>query len=119
MKIVYLLSLLTGGSGIAGAEMLSIIAPKAPPAQAVGFQMGEARQPNGGTLSLDNCSLRLNGEPWTPVMGEFHYSRYPANEWREELLKMKAGGVDIVATTCSGFITRRSKGNLTGLSAAT
>jgi beta-galactosidase len=31
-------------------------------------------------------------------MGEFHYSRYPANEWREELLKMKAGGISIVST---------------------
>ena len=31
-------------------------------------------------------------------MGEFHFSRYPQNEWREELLKMKAGGVDVVAT---------------------
>ena len=30
-------------------------------------------------------------------MGEFHYARYPAREWREELLKMKAGGIDIVA----------------------
>jgi len=33
-----------------------------------------------------------------PVMGEMHYSRVPQAEWREELLKMKAGGVDIVAT---------------------
>jgi beta-galactosidase GanA len=31
-------------------------------------------------------------------MGEFHFARYPENEWREELLKMKAGGVDIVST---------------------
>ena len=31
-------------------------------------------------------------------MGEMHYSRVPAAEWREELLKMKAGGVEIVAT---------------------
>ena len=31
-------------------------------------------------------------------MGEFHFARYPTNEWREELLKMKAGGVDIVST---------------------
>jgi hypothetical protein len=31
-------------------------------------------------------------------MGEFHYTRYPENEWRAELLKMKAGGIDIVAT---------------------
>ena len=33
-----------------------------------------------------------------PVMGEFHYTRCPEAEWREELLKMKAGGVDTVAT---------------------
>jgi hypothetical protein len=31
-------------------------------------------------------------------MGEFHYTRYPSSEWRGELLKMKAGGIDIVST---------------------
>ena len=60
--------------------------------------MGEARSPDGTTLTLDSRSLLLNGKPWTPVMGEFHFTRYPENEWREELLKMKAGGVDIVST---------------------
>ncbi|TAL04088.1 MAG: glycoside hydrolase, partial [Verrucomicrobia bacterium] len=60
--------------------------------------MGTARRPDGSTLALDSQSLLLNGKPWTPVMGEFHFSRYPANEWREELLKMKSGGIDIVAT---------------------
>ena len=49
-------------------------------------------------LGVDSYSLRRNGQRWLPVMGEFHFSRYPANEWRDELLKMKAGGVDIVAT---------------------
>ena len=33
-----------------------------------------------------------------PVMGEFHFTRYPQDEWRDALLKMKAGGIDIVAT---------------------
>ena len=60
--------------------------------------MGAATAPNGQTISLNSNSLLLDGKPWTPVMGEFHYSRYPENEWREELLKMKAGGIDIVAT---------------------
>ncbi|MFI1356652.1 beta-galactosidase [Streptomyces sp. NPDC020898] len=38
------------------------------------------------------------GRPWFPVSGEFHYSRYPAREWEEELLKMKAAGVTAVAS---------------------
>ena len=86
------------GSNTAGAGALSITVSRPKPPQAEGFNMGESRRPDGATLTLDTCSLRLNGKPWTPVMGEFHYSRCPANEWREELLKMKAGGVDIVAT---------------------
>jgi beta-galactosidase len=42
--------------------------------------------------------LTRNGQPWFPVMGEFHYSRYPAEYWKESLFKMKAGGVDIVSS---------------------
>ncbi len=42
--------------------------------------------------------LTLNGKPWLPVMGEFHFSRVPEAEWEEEILKMKAAGVSIVAT---------------------
>jgi hypothetical protein len=50
------------------------------------------------SLTVDSQSLIRDGRPWIPVMGEFHFSRYPAAEWREELLKMKAGGIDLVAT---------------------
>jgi len=62
------------------------------------YHMGSSRRPDGSTLTVDNASLNLNGKPWIPVMGEFHYARYPAGEWREELLKMKAGGISIVST---------------------
>jgi beta-galactosidase len=31
-------------------------------------------------------------------IGEFLYSRYPAAEWEDELIKIKLGGVSIVAT---------------------
>lgn len=41
--------------------------------------------------------LTKNGRPWFPLMGEMHYSRYPARYWRESLLKMKAGGIDVVS----------------------
>jgi beta-galactosidase len=78
------------------SHTVTVVTPKPPVME--GFKMGSARNPDGATLTLDSRSLLLNGKPWTPVMGEFHFTRYPENEWREELLKMKAGGVDIVST---------------------
>jgi beta-galactosidase GanA len=44
------------------------------------------------------ASLTRDGKPWTPVMGEMHYSRVPAAEWARSLELMKAGGVDIVSS---------------------
>ena len=46
---------------------------------------------------FDEKSLFRDGKRWFPVMGEIHYSRYPHQYWKEALLKMKAGGVDIVS----------------------
>jgi hypothetical protein len=80
------------------ANPLNVTIDPPAPANVAGYRMGDSQRPDGSTLTLDSHSLRLDGRPWTPVMGEFHYSRVPANEWREELLKMKAGGVDIVST---------------------
>jgi hypothetical protein len=99
MSASCLLALLAGFSQPAIADgdyMVNVAQSPAPSSD--GFRMGSSRAPDGTTLTLDSYSLLLNGKPWTPVMGEFHFSRYPENEWREELLKMKAGGVDIVAT---------------------
>lgn len=62
------------------------------------LKMGTSRNPKGEMLTADSRSILLNNRRWLPVMGEFHFSRYPENEWREELLKMKMGGIDIVAT---------------------
>lgn len=55
-------------------------------------------QASGRTLTVNSRYLELDGQPWLPVMGEFHYSRYPACEWEAELAKMRAGGVNIVAS---------------------
>jgi len=60
--------------------------------------LGETNAPGGRTLWADNRCLYRDGRPWIPVMGEFHFTRYPRGEWRDALLKMKAGGIDIVAT---------------------
>ena len=60
--------------------------------------MGTAESTSGETIGINSRYLTRNGQPWMPVMGEFHFSRCPRTEWREELLRMKAGGIDIVAT---------------------
>ena len=70
--------------------------PPVPPAEV--FHLGAARNPAGAEIGVDSISLLLNGRRWMPVMGELHYTRVPADRWREELLKMKAGGIDCVAS---------------------
>lgn len=50
------------------------------------------------SLTFDRKSLLRDGKRWFPVMGEIHYSRYPERYWKEALLKMKEGGVDIVSS---------------------
>ncbi len=83
---------------IASGNDFTITIAVPPPPASGGFHMGDSRSPDGQTITVDSDSLLLNGKPWTPVMGEFHFARVPEDEWREELLKMKAGGIDIVST---------------------
>jgi len=86
-------------AGIAGAATLTIdaSAPNPAPLKAA-LRLGSATAPNGDTLGANARYLTRNGAPWLPVMGEFHYSRTPASQWEAELRKMKAAGIDIVAS---------------------
>ena len=71
-----------------------------PPAPAaLPFAIGGAN-PSGHTFSANTRYLTLDGQPWFPVMGEFHYARYPASEWEAEILKMKAGGCLLYTSRC-------------------
>ena len=49
-------------------------------------------------IDFTNRYLTKGGKPWVPVMGEFHFSRYPNEEWETEILKMKAAGINIIST---------------------
>ena len=60
--------------------------------------LGDGGVGPAGTLTVNNRYIERDGCPWMPVMGEFHYSRCPEGEWADELRRMRAGGVDIVAT---------------------
>ncbi|GEC72317.1 Glycosyl hydrolases family 35 [Flavobacterium flevense] len=52
----------------------------------------------GDKIEVNSFYLERNGKPFIPVIGEFHFSRYPHQYWDEQLKKMKAGGITVVAT---------------------
>ncbi|MBE6287390.1 MAG: glycosyl hydrolase family 35 [Mediterranea massiliensis] len=56
------------------------------------------QNPKGEHIEVNSFYMSMNGSPTIPVMGEFHYSRYPAEQWEEEILKMKAGGLTVIPT---------------------
>jgi hypothetical protein len=80
------------------AEVVTTTIPTPPPAETGYFKLGTTKNRAGHEINVNSRSLLFDGQPVFPVMGEIHYARVPQAEWREELLKMKAGGVDIVAT---------------------
>lgn len=64
---------------------------------------GHYREPkafdmHAGKYSVNSRYFMADGKPILPVMGEIHFSRYPKEDWRRELNKMRAGGVQIIAT---------------------
>lgn len=85
-------------SSLCFAAPLEISVPRAQAPNQEGFKLGTSRNPAGSVLGVTSSHLTKDGKAWMPIMGEFHYTRYPETEWRTELLKMKAGGINIVAT---------------------
>jgi hypothetical protein len=85
------------------------IAAETPPTLTVKFPAGQPEvmrghlkmggaNPQGVEINATSRYLTRGGKPWLPVMGEFHFSRYPSSQWEDELLKMKSCGIQIVAT---------------------
>lgn len=54
--------------------------------------------PNGERIVVTSRYFKRADKPWIGVMGEYHYSRDRSENWRYELLKMKAGGITVVST---------------------
>jgi len=80
------------------SPQLTVDASEFSPPGPTSFQGGTSTSPDGHVLGMNDRYLTLDGKPWLPVMGEFHYTRVPEAQWEEEILKMKEGGVSIVAT---------------------
>lgn len=99
---VFLLATLAAfATSTAGAQNPNLIEVDASTASGqpapTSYRGGTSVSPSHHTLALNSAYLTLDGKPWLPVMGEFHFSRVPEAEWEEEILKMKAAGVQIIA----------------------
>ncbi len=85
----------------ASAQTVSeyVITSPAAPLKVVegGLKMG-GTSPAGGSISVNNYYMSIDGKPVIPVLGEFHFTRYPREQWEEEIVKMKAGGVTVLPT---------------------
>ncbi len=100
----------------AGVPPVAIVAPLAIDAsnpdlapQAGHLKVGGSN-PAGVEINANSRHLTLGGKPWFPVVGEFHYTRYPRAEWEDELRKMKAGGINVVATYVIWIYHEEEKG---------
>jgi beta-galactosidase len=100
MKAVVLAGLAVGAGDMGRAQNVVSIDATAPvtPPQTVQMKLGSSRNPQGQVIGVNSQYLTMDGKPWLPVMGEFHYSRYPEAEWEQEILKMKAAGVQVIST---------------------
>ena len=79
---------------------LLFLLPLCAVAQERSFQFGTKTNPQGVTFEVDSRGFIVGGKHVLPVMGEIHFSRVPATEWKREIQKMRAGGITIIATYC-------------------
>lgn len=98
VKTSMIATIALAASAAAGQTVLRVDASAPVPAVVSGYLKTGTSTGPGGTLAINNRYITRDGRPWIPVMGEFHFSRYPAAEWEDELLKMKASGVEVVAS---------------------
>lgn len=69
------------------------------------------KNPAGERITVNSYYIEKDGRPFYPVIGEFHYSRFPSEYWEEEILKMKAGCINVISTYVFWNIHERKEGN--------
>jgi hypothetical protein len=97
----YVLLLLAAFTAISGQSQTVYTADASvgTPSIRTGYlKLGSHTDPSGNTLDANNLYFLKNGKPWYPVMGEIHFSRFPKDKWEESILKMKAAGIDVIAS---------------------
>ena len=84
-------------SPAASTNIVTIDASQPIAAPETGYLHLGGRSSTGHDLEINSSYLALDGKPMLPVMGEFHFSRFPPQYWEEEILKMKAAGINVIS----------------------
>jgi len=80
-----------------------------PPVRRGQLDLG-GRSVTGHEVTVNNRYIELDGRPFVPVVGEFHFSRYPAAHWDEAIRQMQAGGINVIATYVFWNMHERQEG---------
>ncbi len=98
MKITSLLTgLLLSCNGVAQG-VYEITVPDKPNEIVTGHLNLGGLNPAGIQIGFTNFYMTVDNKPFIPIMGEIHYSRVPHQYWEEQILKMKAGGINVIAS---------------------
>lgn len=88
------------------------VAVSAPPAVVPApLEMGDD-DTTAERLQVTSRFVTRDGEPWIPVMGEYHFSRDLPENWERELRKMKAGGISVLATYVLWIVHEEVRGEV-------
>lgn len=66
--------------------------------------------PDGREISFTNYAMLRDGKPFFGVSGEMHFCRVSPDQWEDAILKMKAGGINIVSTYVFWIVHEEEEG---------
>lgn len=83
------------------------------------YPLGEkfsGKTPSGCTISFTNYAMMLDdggpagSKPFFGISGEMHFCRVSPDQWEDAVLKMKAGGINIVSTYVFWIVHEEEEG---------
>lgn len=95
---IFITALLCNAAAYAQQADYSVNIPEQPHQIISGHLNLGGTNPSGGSFTFNSYHSSMDGVPFIPIMGEMHYSRFPNQYWEEQILKMKSGGINVIAT---------------------
>lgn len=68
------------------------------------------KNPAGSEIGFTNYYMLKDGKPFFGISGEMHYCRVSPDQWEDAVLKMKAGGINIISTYAFWIVHEEEEG---------